>query len=1058
MNYYLSNTGNDANDGTSEALAWATLARLQTFLSGSPGLEPGDRVYFQKDGIWYETLLIPTQNDGAEGNTVQISPYGTGDAPTISGLKNLTGWTNTSGNLWTKTDATLPDYISLLLLDGIIRPKNISTPLKTTSDGTTTTLVSTNLPDFNYSGGEVELVVEKNDFIHDKAYISGIAGNTLTFVASSSYSTKSQKNYLIQNCLEALTTQGDWMYSPGTNTVTLYSEVNPSTLSIQVSSEEYNINGEANGRNELDELLFEGANLEGLRMVSSHNNVFDGLTFRNQGATGLGLWTSTDVIVRNCTFEKILDIAINQKNASNSLIVEDSTFMDIAHFFGACTNSDGKGFAIFGSSHNSIFRRNTFQNVGYIPIRFYGDNAEVYQNVIEGFCTIKHDGGAIYCYGGVKDSSTFVNRKIHNNIVSNLGVNKLHGIHSFYVDDNSEDIETTYNAFIHNGRSGYFNHNSSNILFNYNIIYSALYGSLYGHNAGKELIRNNEEKYNTKVLTGKGQHAYFLNSGLNDLALFGDIDFNTIILCAGGEMVVPTEVYISGQRVYNNLTKAQWQALSYDLNSTFLSLDIPEFTIATELANRFANSTFEANVDGVGIYHAGGTAVTALDSSSKITGTGSLKASVTAESTATTRVELGFANMGAIDPAKVYVLRFKALAPSGHQSLNIYLREKDTPYSMISTEIHTVATATVQAFEFFLYDLKEADTSSLMIDFQSHQGDLYVDDFEFKEVTGVLTDYEDHIKVFTNPTTAPATTALVGTWKTPADVYPGGNLTLQPFSSAVLIKEGDGPNPNTFDATLLIQGQGTAVNLTGPGPFSEGTVVNLLATPLSGYSFVEWKRGTETYNTSANINVVMTEDIELVAVFSLVIEMNITVRFLIPSDYHPYIRKEIKEDILLKQTDVIQKVEFAAEAEIASYLSSRFDVAKIFTPISDYESTRLVKAGAFIHESDKIWRSLVDQTGIRPSESATSDTPTFVVDDPRNPIIVLRMVYITLYHAHKALPGSQIPKLRIDDYDISIRWLEKVAGGLLNPLLPVAEEGDNYLVAFGSEERRVVRY
>lgn len=31
---------------------------------------------------------------------------------------------------------------------------------KTTSNGTTTTLISTNLPDYDYSGGEVELVVE----------------------------------------------------------------------------------------------------------------------------------------------------------------------------------------------------------------------------------------------------------------------------------------------------------------------------------------------------------------------------------------------------------------------------------------------------------------------------------------------------------------------------------------------------------------------------------------------------------------------------------------------------------------------------------------------------------------------------------------------------------------------------------------------------------------------------------------------------------------------------------------------------------------------------------
>ena len=1056
MNYYISNNGNDANNGTSEAQAWATVARLQTFLSSSPGLEPGDIVYFEKGGRWFNLLEIPTQNDGTEGNTVKMQSYGTGEAPIISGLKTITGWVDQGNNIWTRTDVSYPDYISLLLIDGIVRPKNISEPLKTTSNGTSTTLVSTNLPDYDYSGGEVELVVEKSDFIHDKAYITGKSGNTLTFAEASSYPTREQKNFLIQNCIEALTQQGDWMYSPGTNTITIYSEVNPNTLTIQASVLDYNIHGVANARNEMIGLSFEGTNLEGLRMESSNNNVFDGLIFKNQGATGLGLWTSTDVIVRNCTFQDILDIAINQKNASNSLIVEDSQFENIANFFGACGNGDGKGFAVFGSSHNSIFRRNTLRNVGYIPLRYYGDNAEVYQNIIENYCTIKHDGGAIYCYGGSAGSSTFVNRKVHHNIVSNPGVNKRYAIHAFYVDDNSEDIETTYNTFVKNGRSGYFNHNSSGILFNHNIIYSAIYGSVYGHNSGQELIRNNEEKFNTKVLLGKGQHPYFLNSAENDLALFGDIDNNTFVLCGNGAFIVPTEVYISGKRIFNNLTKAQWQALGYDQNSNFLSLEVPEFTIDTEGSNKFSNPDFENNVDGVGIYHAGGTAIIAQDTTSKISGTGSLKASVTDESSTTTRVELGFSAMGTINPTKVYVLRFKALAPSGHQSLNIYIREQASPYSWLSTEIHAVATDEVQAFEFFFYDLKEADTSSLMIDFQSHQGDLYIDDFEFREVTGQLTDYEEHIKVFSNPTTAPTNVPLDGTWKTLNDVYPGASVPLQPFESAVLIKEGDGPNPNTFNTTLTVQG--TAVNLTGAGPFSAGTVVNLLATPETGFTFVEWKRDGQTYSKSANLNVTMTENIELTAVFAQPVEINVTVRFLIPSDYTPYIRKEIKEDILLKQTDVIQKVEMAAQEEITSYLSGRFDTSAIFMTISDYESTRPVKAGDFIHEDGKIYRALEDQTGVSPSESVASENPTFVLDDPRNPIIVLRMVYITLYHAHKALPGSQIPKLRIDDYDISIRWLEKVASGLLNPLLPVTEEGDNYLVAYGSETRRKVRY
>lgn len=123
MNYYISPTGNDANNGTSEATAWVTLDRLQTFLSGSPGLEPGDIVYFERGGRWFNILEIPTQNDGIEGNTVKLQSYGTGETPIISGFKTITGWVDQGNNIWKRTDVSYPDYISLLLIDGTIRPK-----------------------------------------------------------------------------------------------------------------------------------------------------------------------------------------------------------------------------------------------------------------------------------------------------------------------------------------------------------------------------------------------------------------------------------------------------------------------------------------------------------------------------------------------------------------------------------------------------------------------------------------------------------------------------------------------------------------------------------------------------------------------------------------------------------------------------------------------------------------------------------------------------------------------------------------------------------------------
>ena len=181
--------------------------------------------------------------------------------------------------------------------------------------------------------------------------------------------------------------------------------------------------------------------------------------------------------------------------------------------------------------------------------------------------------------------------------------------------------------------------------------------------------------------------------------------------------------------------------------------------------------------------------------------------------------------------------------------------------------------------------------------------------------------------------------------------------------------------------------------------------------------------------------------------------------FLIPEDYTPYIRTAIKEDILLGNTALINQIELAAIGEMASYLAGRYDTTKIFMDILTWNIALSYEADDYVYDAGKIYKATAaSAAGIRPSVNVTQPDPIWVLEDPRNPIIVLRMIYIVLYHAHKSLPSSQIPQLRIDDYDLSIKWLEKVAEGILNPLLPEAVPTDGGIASWGSETRRQNRY
>ena len=100
--YYVSNAGSDANNGTSAATPWATLG--QHVNGGS--FAAGDVIYLKRGDTWNEQLIPPSS--GATGNPIRFDAYGTGDAPVLTPVINLSGatWTHNSGNIYTTTLST----------------------------------------------------------------------------------------------------------------------------------------------------------------------------------------------------------------------------------------------------------------------------------------------------------------------------------------------------------------------------------------------------------------------------------------------------------------------------------------------------------------------------------------------------------------------------------------------------------------------------------------------------------------------------------------------------------------------------------------------------------------------------------------------------------------------------------------------------------------------------------------------------------------------------------------------------------------------------------------
>lgn len=93
--YYVSTTGDDANNGESPASAWQTIAHVN-----GQTLAPGDEILFKRGDTWRETLVMPSS--GAPNAYIHFGAYGSGERPRILGSAEATDWEPVSGypNIW----------------------------------------------------------------------------------------------------------------------------------------------------------------------------------------------------------------------------------------------------------------------------------------------------------------------------------------------------------------------------------------------------------------------------------------------------------------------------------------------------------------------------------------------------------------------------------------------------------------------------------------------------------------------------------------------------------------------------------------------------------------------------------------------------------------------------------------------------------------------------------------------------------------------------------------------------------------------------------------------
>ena len=85
--YYVSSTGNNANNGTSQSTPWQTLSKIQTVCNNGT-IKAGDNIYFKKGDVFTGSLLMASiwgysANSGTVTQPITFSSYGTGAKPIL---------------------------------------------------------------------------------------------------------------------------------------------------------------------------------------------------------------------------------------------------------------------------------------------------------------------------------------------------------------------------------------------------------------------------------------------------------------------------------------------------------------------------------------------------------------------------------------------------------------------------------------------------------------------------------------------------------------------------------------------------------------------------------------------------------------------------------------------------------------------------------------------------------------------------------------------------------------------------------------------------------------
>ncbi len=524
--YYVSSSGNDSNNGTSQSTPWQTLSKVSNF-----SFQPGDNILFKSGDTWYGTLNI--SRSGSSGNPITYSSYGSGAKPLITGFKTITGWASIGNGIYQATDPSFTsNMVNMITLNGNFQaigrwPKVTAGNggyLTVDSQGGTSITSSGLSSAPNFIGGQV--VYRGAHWILNRGIVTSQNSSTISFTSlpgedpywNSAYPPNPGFGFFFQNSINALSTLGDWAYDTNSKKLSVYfGSNNPSSYQVQASTVDnlISINQDNTSYININGLTISGANSNAIYSNGyNHTNIQlnnSDISYSGKDALKLDRGGEKYFTISNNNINYTNNDAINLGfDGAESSIITNNNISDTGMVAGMGKSGDGNYNAIIGPGLNSNVSNNTITNTGYIAIQFNDKNVLVKNNFINYACMVKDDCGEVYFGRGDYTGSKILNNIILNSPGAPYGTDETEGTgEGIYADDSAFGVEIGGNTVAHSSYANLYNHGAYNLNIHDNTFYDAPGNSSYynGPNTTTNIIQSNN------IFFARTASQYTFNSG-----------------------------------------------------------------------------------------------------------------------------------------------------------------------------------------------------------------------------------------------------------------------------------------------------------------------------------------------------------------------------------------------------------------------------------------------------------------------------------------------------------------------------------------------------------------